>query len=335
MKTLDRRRFLLAASAAVAACDQVVVDVSGLPDNVELDADGKPFISPISEIGQFYVYQVGGFPDVEERTWSCVILDRGTELGRIDKALLETLTPREVELTLQCIGSTPSIRNINNAVWGGLPLAEVLEAAGVQGPGESIIELRLAGADDYHASLPVEDVEGAPVWVIWRMNGQPLPFEHGAPCRLMVPGRYGIKNLKWITEIEYLDTVHEGFWDPMGWSHTGEYKTNGFIFFPATNTSVLAPVWVVGTAFSGRDPVARVELTDDGGETWTECTITYGAEENVWALWELLWTPTDPGTYDVQVRVTTASGSQSVMEPGGTDRLQGYDGGMLVKLTVA
>ena len=81
MKTLDRRRFLLAASAAVAACDQVVVDVSGLPDNVELDADGKPFISPISEIGQFYVYQVGGFPDVEERTWSCVILDRGTELG--------------------------------------------------------------------------------------------------------------------------------------------------------------------------------------------------------------------------------------------------------------
>jgi DMSO/TMAO reductase YedYZ molybdopterin-dependent catalytic subunit len=333
MKLIDRRRFLVTATAAIAACDRIVVEVEGRPSIVQIDEDGKPFISPISTNEEFYRYQVGTVPELNPNTWDLAIIDRGTELGRIDADALSRLEVREVELTLQCIGSGPNVRNINNAIWGGLPLVEVLEAQGLARPGGSIVEFRLMGADEYDASLPVADLEDAPVWLIWEMNGEPLPIAHGAPARLMVPGRYGIKNLKWITEIEYLDVAYQGFWDAFGWDHNGPYLTNGFIFVPTTNAEVQGPVWVIGTAFAGKDPIELIELTDDGGETWMACDIGYGGEANIWALWEVLWDPS-PGAYDIQVRVTAVSGAQSVMEPSGTDRYKGYDGGMLISLTV-
>ncbi len=334
MDPIDRRRFLAAMTAALAACDRVVVDFHG-DGGVLLDDQGNPYIPPITPNADFYVYQYRAPPVVDPATWACRVVDRdGAELGRIDRALLDTLGPRDVELTLQCIGATVVSRRIGNAVWQGLPLHEVLDAAGIPGPDDQAVEIALRGADDYDASVPVSDYLDAPIWLIWGMNGEALPDAHGAPARLLIPGRYGIKNLKWITEIQWFDRAYEGYWDTRGWSHTGAYQVCGFIHFPRWGEEARAPVTVLGSAFAGTDPVVRVQMTADGGQTWEDCALDYAPGANVWALWSWTFRPKKPGRYDIQVRVTTASGRQSSLDPDGTQPMNGYDGGQLLPLTV-
>lgn len=332
MSQLDRRQFLAAMSAAIAACDRVVVEVRD--DGVFVDASGHPYIPEITPNASFYVYNVFSQPEVDPTSWRLRFHDRGAELGTIDQAFLDTLPARDVELTLQCIGASVVSRRIGNAVWTGLPLAEVLAAAGISGPPAGTVEIVLRGADDYHASVPVEDYEDAPIWLVWGMNGEALSPEHGAPARLMIPGRYGIKNLKWITSIGWVDRVHEGYWDRYGWSHTGEYKVCGFIHVPSWHDEVRSPVTVLGSAFAGRDPIVSVELTDDGGKTWMPCTLDYNPGADRWTLWSFVWRPRQKGDQEIQVRATTAGGQVTVMDPGGSNGLNGYDGGQLLPLVV-
>ncbi|NCG18210.1 MAG: molybdopterin-dependent oxidoreductase [Rhodobacterales bacterium] len=333
---IERRQLILSTMAAWAAmpgCDRIDVKITGAPDGVEVTGDGMVFLSPVTDTEDFYVYQSGPQPQVDPDTWRLIIKNRGEEVLSISQADLLAMESEQVELTLQCIGSRPSHRNIGNAVWGGLPLSELIAALGGPEPQESCVELHLIGADAYDASIPVEDYYGAPVWVIWEMNGEPLSFDHGAPARLLVPGRYGIKNLKWIEEINYSDTVIEAFWDLSGWSHLAPYLVNGFIMVPTFGETVTPPVTVLGTAFAGSDQVARVEFTDDGGATWADCEIDYNPGPNIWALWRMEWSPA-PGSWEIQVRVTTQSGAVTVMDPNGTNQYNGYDAGMLIALEV-
>lgn len=334
MDTLDRRSFLIAATASLAACDRVVVEVGG-EDGVEVDANGNAFIPPITPNDKFYVYQYFRLPEFDPNAWKLSVRDTdGTPLGTIDRALIDSLTPRDIELTLQCIGASVVSKRIGNAVWTGLPLSEVLEAAGIPGPRPDTQEIVMRGADTYDASVPVSDYDQAPMWLIWGMNGEELPFDHGAPARIMIPGRYGIKNLKWITEIQWFDGEYVAYWDELGWSHTGEYKVNGFIHLPSWDATVSKPVTVLGSAFAGRDPIVKVELTDDGGETWMECDLEYAPGADRWVLWKRIWRPRDTGKMEIQVRATTEGGQVTSMDPSGTSPKDGYDGGQLLPLTV-
>jgi len=333
----NRRRLLQALAAggsiALPACDQLDVRVKSKPDSVLYDEDGRPFIPPITDIESFYRYQCCGRPDVDPDQWQLEFLDRGARLGTLDKAYLDALPVTEIELTLECIGASPRNPNINNAIWGGMPLVDVLADLGIAEPGPAIRELRLVGLDDYHASLPVETLVDAPIWLIWQMNGEPLPKAHGHPARLMVPGRYGIKNLKWITEIEYVDEIWEGYWDKFGWDHQGIYKVSGYILLPASQSVNDPPVYVLGTAFAGSDPVVRVEISSNGGKSWTDCELDYAPGANRWVLWSYVFDPKNSGTHTLEIRCTTASGAVTV-GPSPTDPKAGYDGGQRIEFSV-
>jgi len=333
----NRRRLLKALAAggtiALPACDQLDVRVKNNPDAILYDEDGKPYIPPITDIEEFYRYQCCGRPEVDPDTWVLEFRDRGQVLGTLDKAYLDTLPVTEIELTLECIGASPRNPNINNAIWGGMPLAEVLAGLGIPDPGPAIREIRMAGADAYHASLPVETLADAPIWLIWEMNGESLPPEHGHPARLMVPGRYGIKNLKWITEIEYVDEIWEGYWDKFGWDHQGIYKVNGYILVPPSESVNDPPVFILGTAFAGTDPVVQVEISSNGGKTWKDCVLEYAPGPNRWVLWSYVFDPARSGAHTLEIRCTTASGAVTV-GPNATDSKAGYDGGQRINLMV-
>jgi hypothetical protein len=112
-----------------------------------------------------------------------------TSTSQAVAATLTNLPAREKEHTLECIGAGPGYLAISNAIWTGLALTEVFQAARVQvSPGT--IELVFRSVDEYSTSIPVEDLL-KPAWLVWRMNGVALPTEHGYPVRLLVPGRYG------------------------------------------------------------------------------------------------------------------------------------------------
>lgn len=334
MDHFDRRQFLAALTAALAACDKVVVEISG-EDGISTDGDGNRFIPPVTDNDTFYVYQVHEQPQFDPETWRLTIADgSGSEIGSIDQDFLDTLTPRDIELTLQCIGATVVSRRIGNAIWTGLPLHEVLDAAGISGPPESCVEVVMFGEDDYDASVPVSDYLDAPIWLIWGMNGEALPFDHGAPARLLIPGRYGIKNLKWIRRVAWSNQVYQGFWDVRNWDHLGAYQVCGFIHYPSWDAQVKGPVEVLGSAFAGRDPIVRVEMTSNGGNTWQDAEIVYSPGADIWTLWRWIFDPKQKGDHEIQVRVTTESGAVTSMDPSGTDPLKGYDGGQMLPLVV-
>lgn len=327
IRFLSRRMLVLdaAAFAGLAACDRLV-----LPEGAPA-APGEE-LDPITPNADFYVTSCCGTPEIDRDSWSMAIQVGGETRATIDLAWLEARDAREREHTLQCIGSSPAYPLISNAVWEGLPLTEILDALGVEVP-ESAVEIVITGADGYSTSIPVGDL-ASPVWLVWRMNGERLPEEHGTTVRMLTPGRYGTKNPKWITAIDLVDEPHLGYWETFGWSNDATYNTNGMVLTPIDATTFPpGAVRVLGTAFAGRDPIARVEVRVDDGE-WRDATITYPGGPDVWTLWAYDW-DAPAGDHTVRVRVTTASGATDSGDPDGTDRLEGYDGGMEIRVTVA
>jgi DMSO/TMAO reductase YedYZ molybdopterin-dependent catalytic subunit len=255
---VSRRRALeLLAAGAMVGCDRVVLDPGPGPD----------VIPPITPTADFYVYQHGFRPDVDPTTWTCALVQRGSPIATLDAAFFDSLTPVELEHTLQCIGSNPRSPQIGNAVWGGLPFDELLDGLGAS-VDPAVVEVLFEGADGYHTSIPVADLLEGRIWLVWRMNGEALTAEHGAPCRFLVQGRYGTKNVKWPVRVELIDTPHEGYWESRGWSADATYRQNGFVFAPRDGSTVIGTVNLVGTAYAGSDPVVRVEVSFDEGDSW-------------------------------------------------------------------
>jgi DMSO/TMAO reductase YedYZ molybdopterin-dependent catalytic subunit len=283
---------------------------------------------------EFYVQSAFGTPQLDPASHRLVIRNDGVEAASLDLDWLEALGAREREHTLECIGTWPGYLAIDNAVWGGRPFAEILEALGVE-PDEAALEMKFTCADGYETSIPVADLE-LPIWLVWRMNGEPVPLRHGAPFRFLVPGRYGMKNPKWPVSLDFIREPFLGYWEEAGWSNTCVYRTNGLILSPSSQSTFPAgeAIPVLGTAFAGSVEIAKVEMTADGGQTWEDAEITYQNGPDVWTLWRWEWTPPGPGEFQVQVRVTAADGSVSEMEPDPSERLSGYGGGMEITVRV-
>jgi hypothetical protein len=162
------------------------------------------------------------------------------------------------------------------------------------------------------------------------MNGVPLPPEHGFPVRAIVPGLYGMMNAKWITDIELVDTVYEGFWQRRGWANNAKYQTHSKIVFPGdalrnrfeelstTTTTNPAAIGskspIAGIAFAGDRGISKVEVSTDGGNTWQTASIKDPLSSNSWVLWALDWIPQNKGKYNIVVRATDKAGSIQTAE---------------------
>lgn len=321
-----RRRDVLVGAGVLAAAACVP---EGPREDTVVTSDGA--LVPITPNGQFYVTSCCLTPDVDPATWSLRFAHDGEELATVDLAGLQALGGRDKEHTLECISAGPSHQAIGNAVWTGLPLQEVLDALGIVVPAGTV-ELKFTGADGYTTSVPVEDLE-SPIWIVWAMNGEPLPPDHGTVVRLLVPGRYGMKNPKWLMVVDFVSTPYIGFWESAGWSNDASYAVNGLVATPVDRAVVEAGVVdILGTAFAGRDPIARVQVSTDGGATWTDAVFTYPGGPDVWTQWRHTWEAT-PGTWTVVVRCATASGV-ATRGTEGTGSLDGYDGGMSLEVEV-
>jgi len=323
--SLRRRDVLIGAGAAAAAA----ACAPGEPDYGAPAPGGE--LSPITPNESFYITSCCLTPAVDRASWFLVFAHDGAALATVDLAGLEALGGRDKEHTLECISAGPGHQAIGNAVWTGRPLGEVLDALGITVP-DGTVELKFTGADGYTTSVPVGDLD-LPIWVVWGMNGEPLPDEHGTVVRLLVPGRYGMKNPKWLTVVDFVSTPHVGFWESVGWSNDASYQVNGLVASPVEREVVEAgEVEILGTAFAGRDPIARVEISTDGGQTWTDAELTYVGGPDVWTQWRHLW-DARPGTWTVVVRCATQSG-ETTRGTEGTGSLDGYDGGMALEVEV-
>lgn len=276
--------------------------------SAEADApsSGTVRVTPNDE---FYTVDIGrGIPKIDPVSYRLKVT------GQVEHELALSLEDlREMSAgahmrTLECISNPVGGNLIGNAVWEVVPLREVLEMAGLR-PG--VVELVARGADGFHTSIPIELALDPLAYLAISMNGEPIPPEHGFPVRCLWPGRYGMKQPKWLVELEATDTPHVGYWEGKGWSNEATIKVNSQIETPANRARFPqgTRVLIGGRAFAGLAGVQKVEVGIN--DEWHEAELIQAPEhpEVVWTLWRYEWDTTGlQGRFVIQARATDGNG---------------------------
>jgi hypothetical protein len=253
----------------------------------------------------FYLVSKNAFdPEVDASRWRLEIgglVETSMSLTYDD---LKSLPAVEQYATLCCISNEVGGDLIGNALWRGVRLKDLLERAGLK-PG--VIDIALRASDDYTDSISLARAMQDGTLLVYEMNGEPLTPAHGYPLRLLVPGIYGMKNVKWITRLEAIDYDLKGFWQRRGWDDRAEYKTMSRIDAPAATFKGEAEI--AGVAFAGDRGISKVEVSTDGGATWQAVEVKPALSPFTWVLWHQRWMPPQAGKHRLIIRATDGRGN--------------------------
>ncbi|HET9311264.1 MAG TPA: sulfite oxidase [Actinomycetota bacterium] len=225
---------------------------------------------------------------------------------------------------------------VGTAEWTGTPLAGVLHDAGVPGgTGELLftgVDRGVEGGEEqsYERALSLDEAMRDEVLLVYAMNGRALPPQHGGPLRLLVPGWYGMTNVKWLARITVLSAPYEGYQNAVAYrlrtdpDERGEPVSRmrvrslmappGIPTFPERERVVPSgPTTLEGRAWSGTAPIERVEVSVDGCERWTDAALEPAPSPYAWHRWTFDWTAT-PGIHEVACRATDADGVTQPLE---------------------
>jgi DMSO/TMAO reductase YedYZ molybdopterin-dependent catalytic subunit len=254
---------------------------------------------------------------------------------------LKRMPKHEVTCVLQCAGNGRAFTNpvvpgvqwrygaVGNAKWGGVRVRDLLERARVK---KSALHVHTFGADDppgkvppFHRSSETEKLMADAI-VAYEMNDAPLPHLHGAPARLVVPGWAGDHWMKWLTRLSPQPKAQSGFFVETAYRYPLLPGVAGTAvkpdqMRPVTDLFVKSNITeapkklrvgeatvIRGFAFSGAPDVAKVEISEDDGRSWTAAELDSRHDAFAWRLWSHRWTPRTPGTVRLMVRATDARG---------------------------
>ena len=206
---------------------------------------------------------------------------------------------------------------MSNAVWRGAPLRSLIEAAGPK-PGTTKVLFR--AVDGYTDTISLQKAMEATTLIAFEMNGAPLPERHGYPVRVLVPGMFGEKNVKWVTRIELVGEQAQGFYEKQGWGPNFTVPTRARFDFPYYDQTIplASSIRLKGIAFGGDRGISKVEVSTDGGDAWQEARIDYPGTRLGWTLWSLEWRSAQPGDHELVVRAIDSTGQVQISEERGT-----------------
>lgn len=215
--------------------------------------------------------------------------------------------------TLECISNEVGGSYISTGEWTGFPLRDLLADSGVY---SGVVDVVLRAADDYSDSISLDAALDPDTILVYELNGQPLAKEHGFPLRLIVPGIYGMKNVKWITGIELVNTDYQGYWQQRRWSDIATVQTMSRIDTPRSRTRVAsgAETLVGGVAFSGDRGISRVDVSTDGGKTWNAADLEQPLSPLTWVRWSYHWNPEGTGRRDLLAQAWDGKGTPQTRE---------------------
>ena len=302
---------------------------------------------PVTPVGLHYLLTHYDVPEVNAESWSLLVRgERELSLG-LDE--LQARPRVELAVTMECAGNGRArldprpvsqpwlLEAVGTARWGGTPLRPLLEEAGV---GEGAVELLFTGVDRgseggdeqaFQRSLPVEEALRDEVLLAYEMNGAPLPPQHGFPLRLVVPGWYGMTNVKWLSEIAVLREPFSGYQQSWSYRVRQTEDEEGEPLSRMLPRSLLVPpgipefltrerlvpageVVVQGRAWSGLAPVASVEVSADGGSTWAAAELEPEDGRWAWRGWSYRW-QAEPGSWVLCSRARDEAGNEQPLEP--------------------
>lgn len=277
--------------------------------------------------------------------------------------LREGFGARTETATLQCAGNRRAglveVRDIpGEAPWGptatatarwtGVRLVDVLDEAGVD---PAATDVAFLGADvseaadppqEFGGSIPLRKARMPEVLLAWAMNDEPLPPVHGAPVRVVVPGYIGARSVKWLQRVTVADGPSDNFFQTSSYRllppdadpattgpgdgvPLGLVAVNADILSPDDGAEVpCGPTRVSGYAFAGGDrTVVRVDVSADGGATWTQAEL--GEQASTWS-WRHWWTTVDvrPGGQELLARAWDSSAALQPADPASVWNPKGY-----------
>ena len=253
-------------------------------------------------------------PNVDRGSWRLRVEGLvGRPLGLGYDELL-AMPSTEQYVTLQCISNLVGGDLVGTAKWTGVPLARVLERAG--GAGQGAVRVVFHAVGGYSDSLPIAKALDPETVVAYGMNGRSLPRGHGFPARIIAPGIYGMKNVKWLERIEVVDYDYEGYWQRSdGWDNVAEIKTASRIDVPQELTSAESAGVVAGLAWAGDRGIRRVEVSLDGGTSWVPATLRRELARAAWRQWRLPLPPGTSGRHRLKVRAVDGRGDLQTASP--------------------
>jgi sulfane dehydrogenase subunit SoxC len=272
------------------------------------------------------------------------LLDRPLEVGLEE---LKSLPSKTQRVTMECAGNGrgqlspryPSVpwleEGVSTAEWTGVPLAALLSRAGVRREAKDIV---FRGADrgfdrgvehEFARSLVPAQALREDVLLAYAMNGAPLPPQHGAPLRLVVPHWYGMASVKWLNAIEAIDHPFDGPQQASGYhfrSAAGEkgepctlMRVNSLMvppgipeFYTRRRTAAAGMIEITGKAWSGAGSIERVEFGVNG--VWRDAVVEQRQGEPAWQRWHAIW-DAHPGEYELACRATDSTGQRQPLEP--------------------
>ncbi|MFF5638407.1 sulfite oxidase [Streptomyces sp. NPDC012825] len=252
-------------------------------------------------------------PKVDAESWRLRVHGKGVTRPRtysLDDLLTRPLIERDVTLT--CVSNEVGGPYIGNARWLGVRLSDLLAECGVKPPskGGKADQLVARSVDGMTLGSPVEDVmDGRDAMLAVGMNGEPLPFDHGFPVRMLVPGLYGyVSACKWIEDIELTTfDAYDPYWVKRKWARRAPIKTQSRIDTPKPFARPAAgTVTVAGVAWAQRRGITRVQVRVDDGP-WQDADLAVQDTTDTWRQWSYRWQAT-PGGHNLTVRATDATG---------------------------
>jgi sulfane dehydrogenase subunit SoxC len=316
------------------------------PDELQLAArnHGMPLESlrwDVTPPGLHYLLTHYDIPAIDPTNFELVVDGFVDTPLSLDLDAIQSRPRISAIVTLECAGngraqllprpvSQPWLTEaVGTAQWSGAPLSSLLREAGIA---DGAVDVVFTGADhgiergfeqDYQRALPLAEAMGEEVMLAYEMNGAPLPPQHGAPLRLIVPGWYGMAHVKWLRRITVVREKFDGFQmrayrlrdtaDDPGIPLTrieprALLLPPGFPDFMSRRRVVKSgAVKIEGRAWSGWAPVSMVEVSIDGGDTWQPAVLETPQDARGWARWTWIW-ESETGGYVLSCRATDASG---------------------------
>ncbi len=320
------------------------------PDNLEFPFNTlDSFLTPND---RFYVRNHFVAPAIEAMTWRLKVVGAVKEPLEVTYDQLLALTAETRTVTMECAGNGRAFLNpkakgvqwelgaVSTAKWKGVPLSALLEKAGVKPEAVDVVleggdlgdlkgDIKPAGRWPFVRGLPLEKARKSDVLLAYQMNDAVLSKDHGFPLRAVVGGWYGMASVKWLSRIVVTDKTYLGYdqsIDYAVWEGSNGLASLTPITDMQVKASIARPIAgevlppnkdyrVHGAAWTGGGAtIDKVEVSADGGKTWSAAKLLGKDVPLAWRLWEHTWRTPGTGKHVLMARATDTKGRTQPME---------------------
>ena len=276
---------------------------------------GQAALLAITPNDDFYVTSKGTTPFLNASKWRLKVDGLVANPFTLTYDELLKLPKVQKMLTLECISNPIGGSYLGNAKWTGSSLRPLLERAR---PTPQAAHVVIYAADGFSTGHPIARIWNPDNFLAYQMNDSDLPPDHGYPVRIFIPGKFGMKQPKWITRIQFVDKAYLGFWESRGWSDDCERWAHARLTDLKDGAKISGKNFeLTGYALGNLDGIKAVEISFDDGQSWEKTNLFSNPSPLTWSFWKYVWVNPRPGNYTIRLRAVDGKGKIEDWDPRG------------------